>query len=225
MKTWLLLSCLALAWMPPARAGTITGVVTGEGGDPNPAAPNRDKYESRKFKFVERIDYSKLRDFVVHIEQLRPASADLTSRTASVVIQKDAVFTPHMLAIVAGTTVEWPNNDNIFHNVFSFSESRQFDLGLYKNEIKRVKFDKPGRVDIFCSIHKDMHCIILVLENPYFAVANTKGDYTILNVPPGTYSLRAWHERLPSQSKTIKVPDSGSVKVDFTLSVKNLPKY
>jgi hypothetical protein len=70
-----------------------------------------------------------------------------------------------------------------------------------------------------------MHCIILVLENPYFAVANTKGDYTILNVPPGTYSLRAWHERLPSQSKTIKVPDSGSVKVDFTLSVKNLPKY
>jgi hypothetical protein len=126
---------------------------------------------------------------------------------------------------MAGTTVEWPNNDDILHNVFSFSEAMPFDLDLYKAPVvKKVTFDKPGRVDVFCSIHTRMNCIVLVLENPYFARANEKGQYVISNVPPGTYKLKAWHERLPSQVKDLTVGDQSEIKVDFLLGITNLPK-
>ena len=128
---------------------------------------------------------------------------------------------------MVGTTVEWPNYDDIYHNVFSMSDAKQFDLGLYKGDPpgKRVTFDKPGRVDVFCSIHENMHCIILVLENPYFASTDENGDYKIRDVPPGTYKVKAWHERLPAAERQIIVPTNGEVKVNFVLGIKNLPQY
>ena len=136
------------------------------------------------------------------------------------------MFSPHVLPVVAGTTVEWPNNDEIFHNVFSISEPKQFDLGLYKQpEIKRVLFDRPGRVDVFCSIHTTMNCIILVLENSHFAATDAHGHYALTNVPPGTYKLKAWHERLPIVTKDVVVTGDGEVKTDFTMGIVNLPKY
>jgi hypothetical protein len=142
------------------------------------------------------------------------------------IAQKSAVFYPHVLPVMVGTTVEWPNEDEIYHNVFSVSDAKPFDLGLYKHpEVKRVTFDKPGRVDIFCSIHSTMNCIILVLENPWFASTDASGAYAIRDIPPGTYRLRAWHERLPSQTKDVTVTGDGEIKVDFLLGVRNLPQY
>jgi Carboxypeptidase regulatory-like domain len=142
------------------------------------------------------------------------------------VAQKSATFSPHVLPVMVGTTVEWPNYDTIYHNVFSISDAKSFDLDLYKGNPpdKRVTFDKPGRVDVFCSIHKDMNCIVLVLENPYFASTDENGNYTIPNVPPGKYKLKAWHERLPAAEREIIVPADGGVKADFVLGIKNLPK-
>jgi hypothetical protein len=107
------------------------------------------------------------------------------------------------------------------------SETKQFDLQLYKGNPpdKRVTFDKAGRVDVFCSIHANMSCVVLVVENPYFTVADNTGRYAITNVPAGTYKLKAWHERLPGQVQEITVPAEGEVKADFTMGVKNLPKY
>jgi len=129
--------------------------------------------------------------------------------------------------VVVGTKVEWPNNDDIFHNVFSMSETKPFDLELYKGNPpeKTVVFDKPGRVDVFCSIHANMNCVVLVLENPYFAVADNARHFSITNVPAGTYKLKAWHERLPAQTQEITVPENGEVRADFILGIKNLPKY
>ena len=231
MKHSLMLAGAALAMAATGSAGTITGSVRAEGKKEAEAEVATGRYDSRKFKFVERVNYAAARDFVVYLEGLvrtnlpageKPAQV-LTRRNIS---QKGAAFSPHVLPVVVGMTVEWPNYDEIFHNVFSMSEAKQFDLGLYKQpEVKRVTFDKPGRVDVFCSIHTAMNCIILVLENPYFAATDEKGRYTIANVPPGTYKLRAWHERLPSQIKDITVPETGELKIDFTLGIKNLPKY
>lgn len=209
-----------------SQAGTITGVVHAEGKD----APARDggggKYDSRKFKFAERINYSELRDFVVYIDHVAAPGAKPPKPVLKTISQKGATFTPHITPILVGTTIEWPNQDDIFHNVFSISEAKQFDLDLYKSpEIKRVPFDKPGRVDVFCSIHTTMNCVILVLENPWFAMSDARGAYTITNVPPGTYTLKAWHERLPIASKQVVVPKDGDAKVDFTLGINNLPKY
>ena len=214
-----------------AEAGTITGLVQAQGKAEASQDGTSGKYDSRKYKFAERINYAELRDFVVYLDQTgaqKPAPPEKSVQvvTTRKITQRGAQFTPHVLPIVVGTTVEWPNNDDIFHNVFSISDAKEFDLGLYKNpEVKRVTFDKPGRVDVFCSIHTSMNCILLVLETQHFASTDDKGRYWISHVPAGAYKLKAWHERLPSQSKEVIVPETGEVKINFVLGITNLPKY
>ena len=106
------------------------------------------------------------------------------------------------------------------------SDAKEFDLGYYKKEeVPEVRFDRVGRVDVFCAIHPRMHCIILVVPNPFFAVADEKGRFVIQNVPAGTYKVRAWHERMPSQTREVIVPEVGDVRMDFALGLGDLPKY
>jgi hypothetical protein len=107
------------------------------------------------------------------------------------------------------------------------SQAKSFDLQLYNSDqpSKSVVFDHPGQVDVFCAIHSKMHCIVLVLENPYFCLTDDKDHFVIRNVPAGTYKLHAWHERVPGQTIEVKVPADGEVTVDFALGLGNLPKY
>ena len=208
-----------------AQAGTITGSVRAVGKSGLESGGGGGKYESRKFKFAERVDYSALHEFVVYIEGPVAGKSEPPKKPLQIVVQKDAQFSPHLLPAVVGTTVEWPNQDEISHNAFSMSDAKEFDLGLYKEKTKQVTFDKPGRVDVFCSIHTTMHCIVLVLENPFFATTDARGRYRIDGVPPGTYRLKAWHERVPSQVREITVPADGELKEDFTLTIAGLPEY
>jgi plastocyanin len=230
MKTiiyFLLLAATAL----PARSGTIVGTVRAEGKIEAQDDGGGGAYASRKYKFAERINYADLHDFVVYIDGpvgtntvIPPSQPAVVSSTR--VTQQGAMFSPHVLPVVVGTTVQWPNNDQIFHNVFSMSETTNFDLGLYKGNPpeKRITFRKAGRADVFCSIHANMHCIVLVLENPFFSMADEHNHYAISNVPPGTYQLKAWHERMPPQVRQITVPETGQVRADFVLGFNNLPK-
>jgi len=209
-----------------SNAGTIVGTVRGEGKPELGDLPKNGKYDSRKFKFIDKIDYSELTDFVIYIDQPVTNAPPAAPKTFQVITQRDAVFRPHVLPVVVNSTVEWPNKDDIFHNVFSMSESNPFDLGLYKDpESKRVQFKNPGRVDVFCSIHSQMNCVILVLQNPFYGVADKSGRFQIPNVPAGSYRLKAWHQRLPAEIKEVVVPETGEVEVQFSLSVKGLPKY
>ena len=211
-------------------AGTIAGNVSAHGKTNVDDTAGDGAYASRKYKFVEKVDYAAMHDFVVYVEGPVGTNNAVSTNMATVatrsVAQKSATFSPHVLPILVGTTVDWPNYDTIYHNVFSMSDVKQFDLDLYKGNPPgaRVTFDKPGRVDVYCSIHKDMYCIVLVLENPYFASTDENGNYTITNVPPGKYKLKAWHERLPADEREITVPANGEVKADFVLTIKNLPK-
>jgi plastocyanin len=216
---------VAMAFVVSLRAGDISGVVHAKGKlDANDDSASSN-YQSRKFKFAEKVNYDELTDFVVYIEGKFPG-AKPPLEAKRVVTQKDATFRPHVLPVMAGTKVEWPNEDEIYHNVFSKSETKPFDLDLYKKGDKPppVLFEKPGKVDVFCSIHAKMNCIVLVLDNPYFAAADRSGHYTIKNVPPGTYKITAWHERLPNLTQEITVPATGTVKMDFMMGIKNLPK-
>ena len=212
-------------------AANLIGSVRAEGKSGAGSDVPAGEYSSHKFQFAERVDYSSFKEFVVSIEGPVGAKPVPPEKPLSVgtrhVVQKGAQFDPHVVPVVLGTTIEWPNYDEIYHNVFSISEAKQFDLDLYKGNPpeKRVTFDKPGRVDVFCSIHANMHCVVLVMENPYFAVTDSRGHYSITNVPPGTYKLKAWHERMPPQIKEIQVPENGDVKTDFLLTIANLPKY
>jgi plastocyanin len=224
---YLTLMILCAAETVASRAGTIVGTVHAL---PPPAAPEQAAggggYDSRRYKFVEKLDYEHLRDFVVYIDRTATAEEAAVPQAPAVITQRDASFDPHVVPIAVGGSVRWPNADDIFHNVYSMADTKQFDLGFYKKEkVPEIKFDEVGRVDVFCAIHTKMHCIILVVPNRHFAMADGRGRFVIKDVPAGTYRLRAWHERLPSQTKEVVVPAEGEVEVDFSMGVGQLPRY
>jgi hypothetical protein len=126
-----------------------------------------------------------------------------------------------VLAIVAGTTVDFPNNDQTYHNVFSLSKAKSFDLGRYAaGKSKPIRFDRPGIVRVFCDIHSHMSAFILVFAHRYFAVTDDEGRYRLDNVPPGTYTVAVWNETAHGDApkRAINVPDGGGdVDADFTI--------
>jgi plastocyanin len=130
--------------------------------------------------------------------------------------QRDLQFHPQVLPILAGTTVDFPNRDNLFHNVFSYSRTKPFDLGRYpKDDSRSVTFDRPGVVRVYCDIHSHMNATILVLENPYFAVPDENGGYSIRSIPEGKYTLVLWYDRDVVERRTIEVRAGQSLEVDF----------
>jgi len=111
-------------------------------------------------------------------------------------VQKHKQFIPHILVVPLGSVVEFPNEDPVFHNVFSLFEGKRFDLGLYEaGSSRNVRFDRAGICYIFCNIHAEMSAVVVVLQTPYYAVSDKSGAVTIPRVPPGQYRLRVWHER------------------------------
>lgn len=107
--------------------------------------------------------------------------------------QRNLNFSPHVLAVRVGTTVDFPNNDRVFHNVFSFRDGKRFDLGMYPvGALKQVIFDQPGLSRIFCNIHPNMAAYVLAVDSPYFALSDADGAFTIASVPPGSYTYHAW---------------------------------
>ncbi len=110
-------------------------------------------------------------------------------------VQKDKMFMPHLLVVPAGSSVEFPNEDPFFHNVFSLFNGKRFDLGLYESGTSRaVRFDREGISYIFCNIHPEMGAVVVALNTPYWGVSATSGAVAIHNVPPGSYRLHVWSE-------------------------------
>ena len=111
-------------------------------------------------------------------------------------VQEHKSFQPHLLVVEVGASVEFPNHDPFFHNVFSLFEGKRFDLGLYEAGTSHVvNFDRPGVSYIFCNIHPEMSAVVLALNTPFFGVSDSRGNVAIRGVPPGRYVLRIWHER------------------------------
>ena len=123
------------------------------------------------------------------------------------VVQKDKRFFPHVLAVPMGATVEFRNDDELFHNVFSLSKPNDFDLGLYKSGAQREQvFPTAGPVQLLCNIHASMNGWLYVSDSPWFAQADANGRFTVKNVPPGQYELETWHEwSMQSVKQTVKV--------------------
>ena len=170
-------------------------------------------------------------DIVVYLPKAPAVDVDL-SKTKFVMDQQNLAFIPRVLPIPVGSTVLFPNNDKVDHNVFSMSRTKTFNLGSYEpGQSQTVVFDKPGIVELRCDVHAEMAAYILVMKNPYFAVTDRKGNFEIpdsgylqqvglegiADLPPGKYSIKTRHEKLKTQKKSIVVPDSGDGTVQLGL--------
>lgn len=158
-----------------------------------------------------------LEHVVVYIERVEGKTFFPPTKN-TIVDQTRMTFVPHVLPLVAGSTVAFPNSDSTRHNVFSPSKTKKFNLGTYPAGItKKVTFEKTGVVSLLCNVHPEMSAFILVLQNPYFAMADKQGKYKISDVPPGDYTLVIWHPKFKSKNSKINIQQEGNVTVDFFL--------
>lgn len=162
-----------------------------------------------------------------------PALPNDVSGVKFIMDQRDLTFMPHVLPVPVGSAVQFPNNDKVAHNVFSLSRTKAFNFGSYgPGESKTVVFDKPGVVELRCDVHAEMSAYILVMDNPYFALTDDKGVFTIPDqeylaqhglkgikeLPPGTYVVKTWNEKLKTHETTVEVSKEGEVALQLDLS-------
>jgi plastocyanin len=122
-----------------------------------------------------------------------PGASKPAHPAPAVLSQRDIQFAPHVLVVQVGTRVKFPNDDRVFHNVFSFHDGAKFDLGLYPvGTVREVPFDRPGLSRVFCNIHPQMAAYVMVVDTPYFAVSGRAGGFTIRQIPYGVFHYHAW---------------------------------
>jgi len=170
-------------------------------------------------------------NIVVYLTKAPPTDLDF-SNVKFVMDQRNLEFRPHVLPVLVGATVQFPNHDEVDHNIFSMSRTKKFNLGSYKpGDSKAVLFDKPGIVELRCDVHAEMAAYILVMKNPYFSVTDKKGNFQIpdanylqqagledpADLAPGKYFIKTWHEKLKTQKKAITVSADGDVTVQLKL--------
>jgi len=163
-------------------------------------------------------DADDYRRAVVYFETAPRGAFEDRTHPRATLDQRDERFVPQVVAVTVGTTVDFPNNDRTYHNVFSLSKTKRFDLGRYAaGRSKSVRFDRPGIVRVFCDIHSHMNAFILVFAHRYFDVTDAHGRYRIDGVPPGSYTLSAWIEGSVRDQRAVTVaPDARQIEVDFT---------
>jgi plastocyanin len=181
--TWPLRTFFSLLAALAAASSLIAGPVSGR-------VELRDSHDTAVRKHM---------DFSGVVVWLEPSAGSLPAPSPGAtakMVQKDKTFTPHVLAIRAGTSVDFPNFDPIFHNAFSNYNGKIFDVGLYPpGTSRRERFTQPGIVRVFCNIHANMSAVIVVVNTPYFEVTEKSGNFQLNNIPPGEYTLRFFHER------------------------------
>ena len=158
---------------------------------------------------------------VVYLETAPRGAFDPNEEPRARMLQRNENFVPHVLPIVVGTVVDFPNDDSTYHNVFSLSKAKTFNLGRYAaGRSKAVIFDQPGIVRVFCDIHSHMNAFIIVFAHRYFALTDEDGRYRLTSVPPGSYTLTMWNETIkgdaPRRAVTIGA-EGGDVDADFTV--------
>ncbi|PYK51865.1 MAG: hypothetical protein DME20_00600 [Verrucomicrobia bacterium] len=152
---------------------------------------------------------------VVYLDGAFPQPASLPTKQ---VAQKDLTFLPSLLPVHVGTKVEFPNLDDTYHNIFSYSPAKRFDLGRYRPDERPIPtqvFDKPGLVILRCDIHEHMRGLILVLNTPHFVMTDTDGHFRLGGLPAGRYTLKAWIDSRTTREKPVELKSGETLHVDF----------
>src|SRR5215468_4012896 len=207
---------LAAAPHPSAAVAARIGSIRGRVDLRRPPAPTPRRPGVAELGTAAARDLPDLLRSVVYLESAPRGAFESTDSGRVVMDQRNETFVPHVLAIMTGTTVDFPNSDKFYHNVFSLSKPARFDLGRYAaGRFRSVRFDKPGIVRVFCDIHSHMNAYILVFSHPFFSLTDNEGRYRIDNVPSGTYNVVAWNEGVSSEALPVVVPDGGAAELDF----------
>jgi plastocyanin len=163
-------------------------------------------------------DVPDLRHGVVYLETAPRAAFDEREPGRSVMDQRNERFVPHVLAVMVGTVVDFPNSDLTYHNVFSLSRAKRFDLGRYAaGKSKGVRMDRPGVVRVFCDIHSHMSAFVLVFNHPFFDVTDENGRFELPAVPMGAYTIIGWYEGEVRVSRPVTVPATGWAEIDLVV--------
>jgi plastocyanin len=213
------------ATLDPVRAaGVGTGTIVGTVEISRALASRRPQFriysEPGNAAAAPRDDMAaEMRNVVIYLDSgVTPQRARRDSVPVAVMSQAQERFNPHVVAIPEGGRVDFPNRDNVYHNVFSLSSARTFDLGRYRSgSTKSVTFGKRGVVPVFCHIHADMSGVVLVLPNPYFTSPVAGGKFELRDVPVGEYTIVGWHERTRPVTRRVRVVAGEATTIDFSL--------
>jgi plastocyanin len=199
-----------------ASTGTVVGTVTLSAARGQTLATSA--YGRRGVAPKPSAVGSETRKVVVYLSGIKgsPASPAMHAE----VEQRNEQFVPPLTVVTAGSTVDFPNTDPYFHNVFSLSRAATFDLGRYPSGATRSHvFDRSGLVKVFCHIHAQMSALVMVLDHPWFTIPAETGNYSLPPAPPGDYMLVAWHDRIGEQRTPVRISAGSTVRADFTLPV------
>jgi plastocyanin len=203
------------------EGGTVAGRVVLAGrirGVPLPS----NAYQPRGVNRRGGKPFPEIRNVIVYLKDV--AFSGVLPATRTQIWQTNEAFTPRVVAITRGSTIDFPNGDPIFHNVFSLSAAATFDLGRFPKGASRSRvFDKPGLVKVYCHLHSHMSATILVLEHPYYTVPETDGVFTLTGVPEGRYTLVAWHERVGERASVVQIEAGRTTVADLSLPVEATP--
>jgi plastocyanin len=208
--------------VPPApmravETGAVSGIV-------RLTAPNRrlnttGAYPSRRVVLAPQRAVSELDNVVVFVRRARPQPPP-PNRVE--IRQVNEEFLPHLVAVTTGSTVDFPNDDLVFHNVFSLSSAATFDLGRYPQRTSKARtFTKPGIVKVFCHLHSHMSAIVRVFDHPYFASPGADGRFRIDGLEPGRHEVVAWHERVGEARASLVVAAGEATETVFSLPLED----
>ena len=204
-----------------ANAGILRGTVRTPGAQAAPASMNAYPGRASSMAGMHMPAHGLASDAVVWLERV-PAAADsafaAVTRPHPKLAQKDQCFAPRVVVVAAGGSVDFPNMDPIYHNVFSVSPTKRFDLGKYpRGQSRAVQFTKPGLVNVYCDIHSDMAAFILVVPSHVFTQPDADGDFEIAGLPGGRYTMHVWHPDLTEVVREVEVPADGARDVEIRL--------
>lgn len=197
LGAWALAALLAAIPLPGRADGSVEGRVT---------------------LAIEGLSLADVGPIVVYLEPVGAPARRGEPGPLRTIRQRNARFSPGFLAVAAGQTIDMPNDDAIYHNVFSYSKGNAFDLGLYPaGSARQVTFGNPGAIKIYCSIHESMNATVFVAPNEHFAVVAPDGLFALPDVPTGRWRLRSWCERLPDSERELRVEEGRVTRIEARL--------